>query len=387
MSVAQDTRSPVVSARPTGGPEGREGGATGGVRLSGVRKSFGSLDIIHGIDLTIPEGAFTVFVGPSGCGKSTLLRMIAGLEEVTDGIIAIKDRDVTDLDPSDRGIAMVFQSYALYPHMSVRDNLAFGLKMASTPKEEIDRRVAAASAILKTDHLLDRRPGQLSGGQRQRVAIGRAIVRKPDVFLFDEPLSNLDAELRVSMRIEIARLHRELGNTMIYVTHDQTEAMTLADVIVVLREGRIEQVGSPREIYENPSNSFVAGFIGSPRMNLLKARQEGRYLGLADATLVAPFAAAARASGTEVTFGIRPEHLSVGHEKIEGRSLEVVVDFSEYLGGTQYLYCQLSDGQAITVEYRSPVPVKPGDRITLSWAPDSIRLFDPGGMRLRADEA
>ena len=246
-----------------------------GVVLTDIRKSFGSLEVIHGIDLTIAEGAFVVFVGPSGCGKSTLLRMIAGLEEVTDGEIEIKGRNVTDLDPSDRGIAMVFQSYALYPHMSVRENLAFGLKMAHTDAAEIEARVKAASAILKIDHLLDRRPGQLSGGQRQRVAIGRAIVRKPDVFLFDEPLSNLDAELRVSMRIEIARLHRELGNTMIYVTHDQTEAMTLADKIVVLRDGRIEQAGTPREVYENPANIFVAGFIGSPRMNLLNAEWVG----------------------------------------------------------------------------------------------------------------
>ncbi|PYE42959.1 carbohydrate ABC transporter ATP-binding protein (CUT1 family) [Rhizobium sp. PP-F2F-G20b] len=386
MSLAQDARLPAWPGGAIAGPDGEDGAATGGVRLSGVRKSFGSLDIIHGIDLSIPEGAFTVFVGPSGCGKSTLLRMIAGLEEVSDGLIAIKGRDVTDLDPSDRGIAMVFQSYALYPHMSVRDNLAFGLKMANTPKAEIDRRVAAASAILKTDHLLDRRPGQLSGGQRQRVAIGRAIVRKPDVFLFDEPLSNLDAELRVSMRIEIARLHRELGNTMIYVTHDQTEAMTLADMIVVLREGRIEQVGSPREIYENPANSFVAGFIGSPRMNLLKAKRVGpESLELADATLAAPFPTASGDREEDITFGIRPEHLTVGQEIVDGRSLTATIDFSEYLGGTQYLYCQLADRQTVTVEYRSPGAVKPGDRIVLSWSPDAIRLFDAAGLRIRQD--
>ncbi|CZT36534.1 ABC transporter ATP-binding protein [Rhizobium sp. 9140] len=386
MSLAQDARLPVWPDGAIAGPDGEDGAATGGVRLSGVRKSFGSLDIIHGIDLSIPEGAFTVFVGPSGCGKSTLLRMIAGLEEVSDGLIAIKGRDVTDLDPSDRGIAMVFQSYALYPHMSVRDNLAFGLKMANTPKAEIDRRVAAASAILKTDHLLDRRPGQLSGGQRQRVAIGRAIVRKPDVFLFDEPLSNLDAELRVSMRIEIARLHRELGNTMIYVTHDQTEAMTLADMIVVLREGRIEQVGSPREIYENPANSFVAGFIGSPRMNLLKAKRVGpESLELADALLIAPFPTVSGDREEDVTFGIRPEHLTVGHQIVEGHSLTATIDFSEYLGGTQYLYCQLADRQTVTVEYRSPDAVKPGDRIVLSWSQDAIRLFDTTGLRLRKD--
>ncbi len=358
---------------------------SGGLQLSGIRKSFGSLDIIHGIDLAIPEGAFTVFVGPSGCGKSTLLRMIAGLEEVSDGLIEIKGRDVTDLDPSERGIAMVFQSYALYPHMSVRDNLGFGLKMAKTPQEEIERRVSAASAILKTDHLLDRRPGQLSGGQRQRVAIGRAIVRKPDVFLFDEPLSNLDAELRVSMRIEIARLHRELGNTMIYVTHDQTEAMTLADMIVVLRDGRIEQVGSPREVYENPANSFVAGFIGSPRMNLLKARHAGRQtVVLADTPFAAPhpiFEDGDR--GGEILMGIRPEHIAVQTEVPGGGQIPAIVDFLEFLGGTQYLYCQLADGQAVTVEYRPSTIIKPTDRVYLSWSPQNTHIFDASGLRIR----
>ena len=241
------------------------------IELRGVRKSFGALTVVHGLDLTIEGGEFVVFVGPSGCGKSTLLRMIAGLEDVTEGDIFIAGRDVTELDPSKRGIAMVFQSYALYPHMSVRENLAFGLEMAKTPASEIEQRVKAAAEILKINPLLDRRPGQLSGGQRQRVAIGRAIVRKPLAFLFDEPLSNLDAELRVSMRIEISRLHRELGNTMIYVTHDQTEAMTLADRIVVLKDGRIEQVGTPHQVYEDPANLFVAGFIGSPRMNFVDA--------------------------------------------------------------------------------------------------------------------
>ncbi|WP_311273401.1 MULTISPECIES: sn-glycerol-3-phosphate ABC transporter ATP-binding protein UgpC [unclassified Rhizobium] len=358
---------------------------SGGVQLSGIRKSFGSLDIIHGIDLAIPEGAFTVFVGPSGCGKSTLLRMIAGLEEVSDGLIEIKGRDVTDLDPSERGIAMVFQSYALYPHMSVRDNLGFGLKMAKTPQEEIDRRVSAASAILKTDHLLDRRPGQLSGGQRQRVAIGRAIVRKPDVFLFDEPLSNLDAELRVSMRIEIARLHRELGNTMIYVTHDQTEAMTLADMIVVLRDGRIEQVGSPREVYENPANSFVAGFIGSPRMNLLNARDAGRQtVLLADTPFAAPFPIFEEDhSGGDILMGIRPEHIAVQTVASDGGQIPATVDFLEFLGGTQYLYCQLADGQAVTVEYRSNTTIKPTDRVYLSWSPQNTHIFDASGQRMR----
>ncbi len=352
-----------------------------GVVLTDIRKSFGSLEVIHGIDLKITEGSFVVFVGPSGCGKSTLLRMIAGLEEVTDGEIEIKGRNVTDLDPSDRGIAMVFQSYALYPHMSVRENLAFGLKMARTPEGEIEARVKAASAILKIDPLLERRPGQLSGGQRQRVAIGRAIVRKPDVFLFDEPLSNLDAELRVSMRIEIARLHRELGNTMIYVTHDQTEAMTLADMIVVLRDGRIEQTGSPREIYENPANLFVAGFIGSPRMNLLNGQWIGNgKVRIGQTEMSIPVASESLRPGDQVSFGIRPEHLVVSTQAAEG--FDARVDFFEYLGGTQYLYCQLADGQPITAEHRGAEPIEAGSTVRLSSENDKRRLFDGEGRRV-----
>ncbi|MBS1167053.1 MAG: transporter ATP-binding protein [Proteobacteria bacterium] len=337
-----------------------------GVQLIEVRKSYGSMEVIHGVNLSIPDGAFVVFVGPSGCGKSTLLRMIAGLEEVTDGEIAIKGRDVTDVDPSQRGIAMVFQSYALYPHMTVRDNLAFGLKMQRTDKAVIDERVAAAAAILKIEPLMERRPGQLSGGQRQRVAIGRAIVRQPEVFLFDEPLSNLDAELRVSMRVEIARLHRELGNTMIYVTHDQTEAMTLADVIVVLRDGRVEQSGSPRTVYEDPDNAFVAGFIGSPRMNLLDAvwRGDGK-VELAGRLEAAPIAGAGLVPGNKVTFGLRPEHLIVG------------------AGGTRYLYCQLTDGQPLIVEYRDGPDVHSGDAITLGCPPNRRYIFNEGGLRIR----
>jgi lactose/L-arabinose transport system ATP-binding protein len=351
-----------------------------GVTLTDIRKSFGSLEVIHGIDLKIAEGSFVVFVGPSGCGKSTLLRMIAGLEEVTDGEIEIKGRNVTDLDPSDRGIAMVFQSYALYPHMSVRENLGFGLKMARTGTAEIEIRVKAASSILKIDHLLERRPGQLSGGQRQRVAIGRAIVRKPDVFHFDEPLSNLDAELRVSMRIEIARLHRELGNTMIYVTHDQTEAMTLADTIVVLRDGRVEQTGTPRELYERPANIFVAGFIGSPRMNLLEATWLGNGSIRVGTKEISASIDGDLRSGDKLTFGIRPEHLAVGDSGAEG--LDAKVDFAEYLGGTQYLYCQLNDGQPIVAEYRSPVPIKPETEIKLSYKFDDCHAFDGSGARL-----
>ena len=240
-----------------------------GVTLSRVTKQFGEVKVIHGVDLTVEEGEFCVFVGPSGCGKSTLLRIIAGLEATSAGNISIGARDVTDIDPSERGVAMVFQTYALYPHMTVAENMGFGLKMTGHPKAETDAKVAEAARILKLEQLLTRKPKALSGGQRQRVAIGRAIVRGPEVFLFDEPLSNLDAELRVEMRVEIARLHREIGATMIYVTHDQVEAMTLADKIVVLRAGRIEQVGAPMELYRDPDNKFVAGFIGSPAMNFL----------------------------------------------------------------------------------------------------------------------
>jgi len=352
-----------------------------GVELTDVRKSFGSLEVVHGIDLRIAEGAFVVFVGPSGCGKSTLLRMIAGLEEVTEGEIEIKGRHVTDLDPSERGIAMVFQSYALYPHMSVRDNLAFGLKMARLDAGEIEGRVKAASTILKIESLLDRRPGQLSGGQRQRVAIGRAIVRKPDVFLFDEPLSNLDAELRVSMRIEIARLHRELGNTMIYVTHDQTEAMTLANTIVVLRDGRVEQTGSPREVYEKPANVFVAGFIGSPRMNLLRAQwQSDGSVRIGDYKIASVLTTGKQARDATLTAGIRPEHMTVS-TNIQGM-MRAKVEFYEYLGGTQFLYCQLADGQSLVAEHRSSAPVGSGDIVHLSWPADKVHLFDAAGVRL-----
>jgi lactose/L-arabinose transport system ATP-binding protein len=352
------------------------------IELRDVRKSFGAVNIIHGLDLSIEGGEFVVFVGPSGCGKSTLLRMIAGLEDVTSGDILIADRDVTDLDPAKRGIAMVFQSYALYPHMSVRENLAFGLEMAKTPADEIERQVQAAAQILKIGPLLQRRPGQLSGGQRQRVAIGRAIVRKPLAFLFDEPLSNLDAELRVSMRIEIARLHRELGNTMIYVTHDQTEAMTLADRIVVLREGRIEQVGTPRDVYEDPNNLFVAGFIGSPRMNIIDAvyAGEGR-IKAADAVIAFDHSLAGVTPGDAIKLGVRPEHLQVGNAS--GTAFRAKVDFAEYLGSTRYLYCYLPSGESVTVEQRDGPDFSSGEEIWLHCTPERLRLFSSDGERLR----
>jgi lactose/L-arabinose transport system ATP-binding protein len=352
------------------------------IELREVRKTFGAVNVIHGVDLTIEGGEFVVFVGPSGCGKSTLLRMIAGLEDVTSGDILIAGKDVTDLDPAKRGIAMVFQSYALYPHMSVRQNLAFGLEMAKTPADEIERRVNAAAHALKIAPLLDRRPGQLSGGQRQRVAIGRAIVRKPLVFLFDEPLSNLDAELRVSMRIEIARLHRELGSTMIYVTHDQTEAMTLADRIVVLRDGKIEQLGTPREVYEDPDNLFVAGFIGSPRMNIVDATcVSGDRIKIAGETIALGQPISSLAAGGAVKLGVRPEHLSAGPRGGDG--LLATVDFSEYLGSTRYLYCNLPSGESITVEQRDGADFKSGEEVWLSFDRANMRLFSAQGERLR----
>jgi lactose/L-arabinose transport system ATP-binding protein len=352
------------------------------IELRNVRKSFGNVDVIHSLDLMIEGGEFVVFVGPSGCGKSTLLRMIAGLEDVSFGDILIAGRDVTDLDPAKRGIAMVFQSYALYPHMNVRQNLSFGLEMAKTPAEEIERQVQSAAQILKIGPLLERRPGQLSGGQRQRVAIGRAIVRKPLAFLFDEPLSNLDAELRVSMRIEIARLHRELGNTMIYVTHDQTEAMTLADRIVVLRDGRIEQVGTPGEIYEDPNNLFVAGFIGSPRMNIVDAIYlDGPQIEVAGAAIPLRQPLTGVAAGQTIKAGIRPEHLVLGERT--KNALRANIDFAEYLGSTRYLYCCLSSGETITVEQRDGHDFSPGEEVWLGFDCERLRLFSMEGERLR----
>ena len=304
------------------------------VELKHMHKSFGQVDIIKDVNLTIEHGEFCVLVGPSGCGKSTLLRMIAGLENVSRGDLVIDGEIVNAVDPVQRGIAMVFQSYALYPHMTVEDNMGFSLKMAGQKKSEIKRRISAAAEILQLTHLLSRKPSQLSGGQRQRVAIGRAIVRNPKVFLFDEPLSNLDAELRVSMRVEIAKLHMELGNTMIYVTHDQTEAMTLADKIVVLRAGRIEQVGAPLHLYDDPDNLFVAGFIGSPKMNFMSAEASGPCaVRLPDATeLAIPSLSNELTVGQKITVGIRPEHLK-GRDAAN-LTLSVTVDVVEHLRTT-----------------------------------------------------
>ncbi|THD85728.1 sn-glycerol-3-phosphate ABC transporter ATP-binding protein UgpC [Aliigemmobacter aestuarii] len=351
-----------------------------GVTLDRVTKRFGEAQVIHGVDLTIEHGEFCVFVGPSGCGKSTLLRMVAGLEETSDGTIRIGARDVTQVDPSERGVAMVFQTYALYPHMTVAENMGFGLKMTGHPKTEIDRKVAEAARILRLDSLLARKPKALSGGQRQRVAIGRAIVRGPEVFLFDEPLSNLDAELRVEMRVEIARLHKEIGATMIYVTHDQVEAMTLADKIVVLRSGRVEQVGRPLDLYRDPDNRFVAGFIGSPSMNFLEGTVEkaGRVLvpGLASSI---DTGAALPGAGAQVVAGIRPQNLRL----VEGATHRV--EMTEALGGVSFVHLTGPGGEKIVVEARGDVLAEGGTMTGLAFD-DADALFfaaDEAGRRLR----
>ena len=349
------------------------------VDLKSIDKSFGAVRVIEGLDLSIPDGAFTVFVGPSGCGKSTLLRLIAGLEELTGGDIEIGGHNVNKADPIERGVAMVFQNYALYPHMTVEQNISFSLRMARVGRVEIAERVAAAARALQVEELLKRKPAQLSGGQRQRVAIGRAIVRDPEVFLFDEPLSNLDAELRVSMRVEIAKLHQHIGATMIYVTHDQTEAMTLADQIVVMRAGKIEQVGAPQELYENPDNLFVAGFIGSPRMNFLKAGvADGRASLAAGGDLPVP----GLADTADLLVGLRPEHLVV--DEPADLAFDFHVDVVENLGGTRYLYGTTTSGESLIVEARDALRIKPGAAIRIGAPRSRALLFEPSGARLRA---
>ena len=351
-----------------------------GVNLSGVTKRFGDVQVIHGVDLVVEDGEFCVFVGPSGCGKSTLLRMIAGLEKTSAGHIAIGDRDVTGADPADRGVAMVFQTYALYPHMTVAENMGFGLKMTGHPKAEIAAKVAEASRILKLDDYLSRKPKALSGGQRQRVAIGRAIVRGPEVFLFDEPLSNLDAELRVEMRVEIARLHREIGATMIYVTHDQVEAMTLADKIVVMRKGVIEQVGAPLELYNNPDNRFVAGFIGSPAMNFLNGVVERAGVVRAEGLGVAlETAVALPGAGAKVVLGLRPQHLRI----TQGDTHRV--EMTEALGGVTYIHLSAQTGEKLVVEVHDDTRLKLGAAVGISVDEGHALVFEAGdrGLRLR----
>ena len=342
-----------------------------GVTLSNITKKYGEVQVIHGIDLEIKDGEFCVFVGPSGCGKSTLLRMVAGLEDTTGGAISIGARDVTREDPARRGVAMVFQTYALYPHMTVQENMGFGLRMNGYPKAEIAQKVAEASRILKLDDYLKRKPAALSGGQRQRVSIGRAIVRGPEVFLFDEPLSNLDAELRVEMRVEIARLHKEIGATMIYVTHDQVEAMTLADKIVVLRGGVIEQVGAPMDLYRDPDNKFVAGFIGSPAMNFLSAVVKDGLVDVPGLETSVDLPVTLPAEGTAVEIGLRPEQLTLDPKGTTHR-----IEMTESLGGVSYAYLKGASGEKIVVEERGEIRSTEGDTVGLILDAASARLFD-----------
>jgi len=328
----------------------------GSLSLSGITKSFGQTAVLHGIDLEVTDGEFVIFVGPSGCGKSTLLRIIAGLEDASGGDVLIDGVNVNATPPAKRGIAMVFQTYALYPHLNVRDNMGLGLKQAKTPQPEIDQRIARASGMLSLDDYLKRRPAELSGGQRQRVAIGRALVREPKLFLFDEPLSNLDAALRVNTRLEIARLHHELGATMIYVTHDQVEAMTLADRIVVMNAGRIEQIGTPMELYNRPQNLFVAGFIGSPQMNFIPAAR----LGLAGAT----------------TIGVRPEHLAISAERGDWQGVAVHV---ERLGPDTNIYLDTERAGTITARIFGESAFEPGATLFATPDPNRIYKFDGDG--------
>ncbi len=331
----------------------------GQITLQDVQKSFGPVHIIKGADLDIADGSFVVFVGPSGCGKTTLLRLIAGLEDVSDGRILIDGNNVVDVPPAKRGLSMVFQSYALYPHMSVRGNIAFGLKMAGLPKAEINQKVEAAAATLNLTPYLDRKPRELSGGQRQRVAIGRAIVREPKAFLFDEPLSNLDAALRVQMRLEVTRLQKQLGTTAIYVTHDQVEAMTMADKIVVLNAGRVEQYGSPIELYQRPGNLFVAGFIGSPKMNFITGEE-----------------AAQRGAAT---IGVRPEHVAIVDD---GQGWPGKVLVAEHLGSDTFLYVDAAALGTLTVRCVGEKRLSAGDAVTLRPEPNRIYRFDSNGTAI-----
>jgi len=357
-----------------------------GLILRDVKKSFGAVDVIKGVNLDIKAGEFVVFVGPSGCGKSTLLRMIAGLEDISSGDLEIGGTRMNDVDPSKRGIAMVFQSYALYPHMTVRENMGFALRFAGVPKAEVDKQVNEAARILELEPLMDRKPKALSGGQRQRVAIGRAIVRHPNVFLFDEPLSNLDAELRVHMRIEIAKLHKSLATTIIYVTHDQVEAMTLADKIVVLRSGIVEQVGSPLELYDSPANLFVAGFIGSPKMNFFKGVVASasncqalvKIQDLGDTVIPVTYQRGGVEVGMDVTVGIRPEHFS---DK-GSATLNLTIDMMEHLGGESFAYARHGDGDLVIIKMSNGRNIQSGETLAAKFEPSSALLFDDKGKRL-----
>ena len=346
-----------------------------------TKRFAGETVAVQDFNLEVNDGEFLVLVGPSGCGKTTALRCIAGLETISDGRLLIGERIVNDVAPKDRDIAMVFQSYALYPHMSVYDNLAFGLKLRKVPKAEIDRRVREAAAILDMERLLDRKPKALSGGQRQRVALGRAIVREPQVFLMDEPLSNLDAKLRVQTRAEILRLHQRLKTTVVYVTHDQVEAMTMGDRIAVMRDGVLQQVGTPKELYDHPANLFVAGFIGSPAMNFMKARTDGSDLNVAEVRLELAGKAAEivsnRQTGSEMTVGFRPEHLELG-SGVTGPAVRIPanVDVVEFLGDEELIHAQAAGGELLAL-VSSDHRLKPGDRVEFQLGLDKLHLFDP----------
>jgi ABC-type sugar transport system ATPase subunit len=356
------------------------------VRLENVRKNFGAVEVIKGVDLDIASGEFIVFVGPSGCGKSTLLRMVSGLETTTDGRISIDKSDVTRLPPGDRHVAMVFQSYALYPHMTARENMSFGLRMTGTPKAEVEARVNEAARILQIEPLLERKPKQLSGGQRQRVAIGRAIVRKPSVFLFDEPLSNLDAALRVQMRVEIARLHGEIGATMIYVTHDQVEAMTLADRIVVLNHGKVEQIGSPLELYEKPANRFVAEFLGQPKMNFVASTVAARAgdkttLSLRGGARLLDLPLAFASEGSSVEVGFRPDTVTLGEPS--AGDLVARVEVVEHLGSESVVYAAVEGlAELIAVVAPGKSPLARGEMVGLKLKPGACHVFDASGKAL-----
>lgn len=335
------------------------------LKLIDIKKSYGKTEVIHGLELEVLDGEFCVLVGPSGCGKSTLLRMIAGLEAITEGSILINDEIVNDISAAKRGLAMVFQSYALYPHMTVRQNLAFGLENLKLDKDDIEQRITKAANQLRMEDYLKRRPGQLSGGQRQRVAIGRAIVREPSIYLFDEPLSNLDAELRVATRVELKALHARLGNTMIYVTHDQVEAMTMADKIVVMHDGIIEQTGTPLDLYNKPANLFVAGFIGSPKMNFLDSSS-------------LPEVIKKHAPKGAVTFGIRPEHLRIQ----EKNALPLDVRSVEQLGSDSYLYGTTIDNQEISIKLNNQTIIKGGESVKVGFDEDNTHWFNEKGVSL-----
>ena len=352
------------------------------VTFENVNKMYGDFHAVKDLNLEIGDGEFMVLVGPSGCGKTTSLRMIAGLEEITSGTLRIGDRVVNDVPPKDRDIAMVFQSYALYPHMSVRENLAFGLKLRKVPKAEIERRVNEAAATIQLDKLLDRKPKELSGGQRQRVALGRAIVREPAVFLMDEPLSNLDAKLRVQTRAEIARIHQRLQTTIVYVTHDQVEAMTMGQRIAVMNEGLLQQVGTPQVLYDTPINRFVAGFIGSPSMNFVEVHMDGtgesaRLVGPADWSIPIPHRyreAAMPKAGKTLVAGFRPEHLDIGEASSTAGAFRARADVVEYLGNEELLHLNAANQDLVAI-VDSSYNVKPGDVVTLALPLETLHLF------------